>query len=73
MEELRAWTPEEIRDLEERIRTAPPGSKFDQAKKYGIDLSLVVEQLRLSPAERVRQMASLSRSAERLRGIARKQ
>ena len=66
MEELRAWTPEEIAALEERIRNAAPGSKFDQAKKYGIDLSL------LSPAERVRQMLDLAESVEPLRGALRK-
>src|SRR5262249_28039093 len=72
MRELRAWTEEEIRELQERIRTAPPGSKIDEAKKYGIDLTLVIQQLRLAPAERVRQMLELAESAERVRGLARK-
>lgn len=72
MEELRAWTPQKIRALQERIRNAPPGSKFDQAKKYGIDLTLVVSQLRLTPSERVRQMMSLAESVEPLRGQLRK-
>jgi hypothetical protein len=70
--ELRAWTLDEIAELQERIRTAPPGSKIDEAKKFGIDLSLVVEQLKLSPAERVRRTMSLAESAERVRGLARK-
>lgn len=69
---MRAWTPREIADLRERIRNAPPGSKFDQAKKFGIDLSLVVEQLKLSPSERVRGMLDLAESMERVRGLARK-
>ena len=72
MQELRAWTPEEIAALQERIRTAPTGSKIDDAKKFGIDLSLVVEQLRLTPIERARRMYSLAESAERVRGLARK-
>lgn len=72
MQELRAWTEEEIAALQERIRNAPPGSKIDDAKKYGIDLSLLVENLRLAPVERARQMMSLAESAERVRGLARK-
>jgi len=72
VQELRAWTPEEIAALQERIRNAPPGSKIDAAKKYGIDLSLVVEQLRLEPAERARRMLALAESADRVRGLARK-
>ena len=72
MNELRAWTPEEIRALEERIRNAPPGSKFDEAKKYGIDLSLVVHQLKLSPSERVSQMMELAQSIAPYRGLLRK-
>ena len=72
MQELRAWTPEEIAALQERIRNAPLGSKIDETKKYGIDLSLVVEQLKLAPVERARQMLSLAESAERVRGLAQK-
>lgn len=70
MRELRALTPEELARAEERLRNPAPGSKVEAAKKYGIDLTLLIEQLRLSPAERVRKMHDFCDSMEKVRGIA---
>jgi hypothetical protein len=47
---------------EERIRLTqlivepPPGSKLAAAKEYGIDLTLLVESLELTPTERLRRL-----------------
>jgi hypothetical protein len=69
--ELRALTPEEFRRAAERLRNPAPGSRIEAAQKYGIDLTLLIEQLRLTPAERVRRMQQASQSAEQVRGLAR--
>jgi len=57
-------------------RTAPAfsarGSRIDAARNYGIDLTLLAEQLRLTPAERVRKLESASTALEQVRGIARR-
>jgi hypothetical protein len=72
VKELRALTPEEFARAAERLRNPPPGSRIEAAKKYGIDLTLLIGQLRLTPAERARQMQEVSEAAERVRGAARK-
>ena len=48
-----------------------PGSKIAAARDFGIDLSLVLSQLRLSPAERASQMLGVCKIAESMRGRAR--
>jgi hypothetical protein len=50
MKELRKLSPEEFARAAERLRNPPPGSKIEAAKKYGIDLTLLIENLRL-PSE----------------------
>ena len=40
------------------------------AQKFGIDLTLLIEQLRLTPAERVRRMHDLCQPAEPVRAAA---
>ena len=42
------------RTREEKLLDPKPGSKIAAARDYGIDLSLVVENLKLTPAERLR-------------------
>jgi hypothetical protein len=69
--ELRALTPEEFARAEQRLRNPAPGSRIEAAKKYGIDLTLVIEQLRLSPAERVLKMHKVCETLEKVRGVAR--
>jgi hypothetical protein len=56
----------------ERLKNPPPGGKIEAARKFGVDLTLLVEQLRLTPAERAERMHDLARQAEAMRGAARK-
>jgi hypothetical protein len=72
VKELRALTPEEFARAERRLRHPAPGSRIAAAQEYGIDLTLLIEQLRLSPAERVRRMHAVSVEAEQVRGAARR-
>jgi hypothetical protein len=65
--ELRALTPEEFARAEARLLNPAPGSRIEAAKKFGIDLTLLISQLRLSPAERVERMLEACRIAESVR------
>jgi hypothetical protein len=69
---LRALTPEQFARAEERLLHPAPGSKIEAAKLYGVDLTLLLEQLRLTPAERGRKLQSASILLEQVRGIARR-
>ena len=69
---MRALTPEELARAEDRLRNPAPGSRIEAAKKFGIDLTLLIGQLRLTPAERVEQMLEVCQIAESVRGAARK-
>lgn len=55
----------------ERLRNPPPGGKIEAARAFGIDLTLLAEQIRLTTEERVRKMHDLARTAESVRGAAR--
>jgi len=45
---------------------------MEAAQKYGIDLTLLVTQLRLTPAERAQNLQQVSKAVEQMRGVARK-
>lgn len=47
------------RSPEERLLNPVPGSRIAEAHEYGIDLTLLVENLRLSPADRIKQNDAL--------------
>jgi hypothetical protein len=68
--ELRALTPEEFARAERRLRNPAPGSRIAAAKEYGIDLTLLIENLRLTPAERAMRIHEATATAERVRGAA---
>jgi hypothetical protein len=53
--------------LFELINNPPMGSKIKTAKEFGVDLTLNLRSLRLSPAERVPEMESALKFAEQLR------
>ncbi|HXM46030.1 MAG TPA: hypothetical protein VN924_32655 [Bryobacteraceae bacterium] len=72
MRELRALTPEELARAEARLLHPAPGSRIEAAQKFGIDLTLLIGQLRLTPAERVEQMLEACRIAESVRGAGRR-
>jgi hypothetical protein len=69
---LRALTAEQLARAEYRLLHPAPGSRIEAAKKYGVDLTLLVEQLRLTPEERVRKLESASEVLAKVRGIARR-
>lgn len=67
-------TREEQEQLLELIINPPPGSKIAAAKEFGIDLTLNLGRLALTPTERVQEMEGalelveeLQRAAEKLR------
>ena len=49
-------TAEEQRRLFDLVANPPPGSKIEAAKKFGIDLTLNLHSLTLTPTERVQDM-----------------
>jgi hypothetical protein len=54
-------TPEQTKLAYELITNPPPGSKLAAAKEYGIDLTLLYENLKLTPTERARSFGSTVR------------
>jgi hypothetical protein len=64
----KAMTPGELARAEERLRHPKPGSRIEAAQRFGVDLTLVIEKLRLSPAERVLEMHDAMVTAEQVRG-----
>lgn len=53
------------------IANPPPGSKIEAAIKHGVDLTLNVRLLELTPTERVREMEGVLRVIEALRNAER--
>ena len=72
MKELRALTQEQLARAEDRLRHPRPGSRIEAAQEFGVDLTLLIEKLRLSPEERVRRMHDAAIAAEQVRGAARR-
>jgi hypothetical protein len=60
-------TPEQRKLAYELITNPPPGSDIAAAKEYGIDLTLLVENLNLSVAERLRKLYSVAKFLEKMR------
>lgn len=48
------------------ILNPPPGSKIETAKEFGIDLTLNLENLSLTPTERLMQMQDALASVEEI-------
>jgi hypothetical protein len=72
VDELRRLPPDRLARAEEWLRNPPPGSKAAAARECGIDLTLLIENLRLTPDERARKLERISKVVERYRGAARK-
>lgn len=49
-------SPQEYNRLARLIANPPAGSKLASAKEFGIDLTLLVESLRLTPTERLEKL-----------------
>ena len=70
MRQYHLLTPAELTRAEERLRHPAPGSRIAAARRFGIDLTLAIEQLRRTPGERVRRMHDVCQAAEQARGAA---
>jgi hypothetical protein len=55
------------REIEDHFLNPPPGSAAARAAEFGIDLTLTLENLRLTPEERVRKLDKFIKSVEKLR------
>ncbi len=54
----------------ERLLNPIPGGKVEAAQAFGVDVTLLIEQITLSTAERARRMHVLAQAAESVRGKA---
>lgn len=72
MDELQPLTNSRLARMIERLRNPIAGGKVEAAREFGVDLTLLIEQIQLSPAERARQTHALAQTAESVRGIASK-
>ena len=59
--------PNMKRTIEERLLNPKPGSKIAAAKEFGIDLTLLLRQLRLTPQQRLDELQSAMESMEGLK------
>lgn len=57
-------------EVEQRLREPPPGSAIEAARDFGIDLTLLIERLRLTPDERVRRLQQAMIAFSQIRGAA---
>ena len=55
---------------EERLLKPPPGGRIEAARAHGVDLTLLVERLRRTPEERVRDLQRAAEDLEAVRGKA---
>lgn len=60
------------RTPEEKLLNPKPGSKIAAAKEFGIDLTLLVGQLRLTPEQRLNELQSAMESFEKFAEEAKK-
>lgn len=60
------------RSVEEHLLNPPPGSAAARARDFGIDLTLTLQRLRLTPDERLRQLQQAMVEIETMRGHARR-
>lgn len=57
---------------EHRLCHPRPGSAIEAARNFGIDLTLLIERLRLTPAERVGALQQAMTALAQIRGAARR-
>ena len=57
-------------EMERRLREPAPGSAIARARDFGIDLTLLIAQLRLSPDERVRKLQQNMKIFAQIQGAA---
>ena len=57
----------DIKRVEEKLLNPRPGSKIEAAKEFGIDLTLLVRKLKLTPEERIRELDDFVETVEQIR------
>ena len=57
---------------EDLLMNPARGSAIEAAREFGVDLTLIIERLRLTPEERVRELQRAMNSLAKIRGAARK-
>lgn len=57
---------------EERLRNPPPDSAIARARDFGIDLTLLIERLQLTPEERVLRLQREMLAFDQILGIGQK-
>ena len=57
---------------EQRLLNPPRGGAIERARDFGIDLTLLIERLRLTPEERLRDLQRFMIQMEEIRGAARR-
>ena len=62
-----SMTSKERDTLIRLISSPPPGSKIAAAKEFGIDLTLLVRTLEMSPTERLQQLTAVQAFFQELR------
>ncbi len=71
MKELLPLTPEQFERARQALMNPKPGSRIAAARDYGVDLSLLVTQLKRTPSQRAMDALDASEALESVRGIAR--
>lgn len=59
-------------EIQRYLLNPPPGSAASRAVEFGIDLTLTIGNLQLTPEERIRQLDSFIRGVSELKGSASK-
>ncbi len=59
--------------IEEKLLNPSTGGRIEAALKHGIDLTLLIERLRKTPEERVRDLQRAANALETVRGRASRQ
>jgi hypothetical protein len=60
------------RTREQKLLNPRPGGRIAQARDYGIDLTLIVENLRLTPEQRLEKLQQAMTGFDELRRIAKR-
>jgi hypothetical protein len=56
-----------VRNVEEHLLNPPPGSAAARAREFGIDLTLLIQRLKLTPEERLNDLQRVMRDLEEAR------
>jgi hypothetical protein len=60
-------TPDQMKRARRLIARPPRGSNLAKAKEYGVDLTLLVENLSLTPTERAKKLSRGAKAMQALR------